>query len=183
MVNKRLIVLSLLALLLPFAAHGRKPDDFSLGISLTRGERSRDSHSQTTRITLKGRELLYEKSYSGYRGGARSVPVRKSFRIRNEDVKHLKKLVRDEDLLTSDTLAVAGAGGGIRRYFEIVLNINLDGKKSYIEISAPRNATEIKEKRAYRKSYALLDAVYKILSDLDKEIGYENRDLISGGAE
>jgi hypothetical protein len=179
---RRLIAFILFTLLLPFAAHGHGPDDFSLNISLTRSERSRDSHSQTSRITLKGRALVYEKSYSGYRGGARSVPIKKSFKLSDEDVESLKKLVRDENLLASDSLEVPGAGGGVRRYFQIALGINLDGKKSTIEISGPRNATEIKEKPAYRKANALLDAVYKILVEQDKEIGYENRDLISGSA-
>jgi hypothetical protein len=177
---RRLIALALLTFLLPLAVQGNRPDDFSLNISLTRGERSRDSHSQTTRITLKGRELVYEKSYAGYRG-ARSVPVKKSFRITDEDVEGLKKLVRENDLLTSDALKVAGADSGVRRYFELKLNVNLDGKKSSIEIYAPRSAEEIKEKAAYRKAYALLDAVYKILARQDKEIGYENRDLINEG--
>ncbi|HEX8747724.1 MAG TPA: hypothetical protein VF717_11040 [Pyrinomonadaceae bacterium] len=171
-----------MALLLPFAVDGRGPEDFSFSISLTRGERSRDSHSQTTRITLKGQELLYEKSYAG-RGGSRSVPVRKSFRLRDEELEQLKKLVRDNELLTSDTLAAAEAESGVSRYFRIALNINLGGRKSSIEVSGPRNATEIKEKRAYQKANALLDAVYKILAERDKEIGYENRDLIIGSAQ
>ncbi|MBD0373096.1 MAG: hypothetical protein ICV60_19805 [Pyrinomonadaceae bacterium] len=175
---RRLLALSILALLLPFSTGASVADDFSLNISLTRGERSRDSHSQTTRITLKGRELVYEKSYSGFRGGARSQPVRKSFRISDEEVEGLKKIVRDNDLLTSDRLEVSSEAGGIRRYFELALNINLNGKKSSIEINGSRTAVEIKEKPAYRKAYALLDAVYKILSAQDKEIGYENRDLV-----
>src|SRR5437868_14790288 len=162
---RRLIALILLTFLLPLPAHARKPDDFSLSITLTRGERSRDSHAQTTRITLKGRELVYEKSYSGFRGGARSVPVKKSFRIKDEDLERLKKLVSENGLLTSDALAVAGAEGGVRRYFEITLNINQSGKKSSIEISGPRSASEIKEKKVYQKASVLLDAVYKLRSE------------------
>jgi hypothetical protein len=176
---RRLIALFLLTLLIPFAAQGDGPDDFSLNISLTRGERSRDSHSQTTRITLKGRELVYEKSYSGYRGGARSVPVRKSFRISDEDRARLKKLVSANEFPESYEFAATGDESGLRRYFELKLNVNLDGKKSSIEISAPRSATEIREKPAYQKANALLDAVYEILAGRDKEIGYENRDLIN----
>jgi hypothetical protein len=174
----RLIVLSLLTLLIPFAAGSQGADDFSLNISLTRGERSRDSHSQTTRMTLKGRELLYEKSYSGYRGGARSVPVRKSFTLREEDLELLKKLVRDNDLLTTDALALAEAEGGIRRYFQIAMKINLDGKKSSIEVSGSREAADLKGKQVFQRANALLEAVYRILAGQDKEIAYENRDLI-----
>ena len=177
---RRLIALTLLALL-PLAGYSRRPEDFSLSATVTRGERSRDSHSQTTRITLKGRELIYEKSYSGFRGGAKSAPVKKSFRIKDEDLELLKKLVRDNELLASDALAVEGPEGGVRRYFEIELNINLDGKKSSIEISGPRNAADIREKKIYRKTNALLDALYKLLAEQDKEIGYENRDLIISG--
>lgn len=175
---RRPIALILLTILLPLAAHARKPDDFSLSITLTRGERSRDSHSQTTRITLKERELIYEKSYSGFRGGARSAPVKKRFKIRGEDLEQLKKMVRESNLPDSFELSLTNEESGVRRYFELALNLNLDGKKSSIEISGPRNATQIKEKDVYLKTNALVDAVYRLMVEQDKEIGYENRDLI-----
>ena len=175
---RRMLALILFAFLLPISVSAQKSGDLSLSLSLTRGERSRDSHSQTTRITLKGRELVYEKSYGGYRG-ARTAPVRKSFRVKEEELEQLKKLVRENSLLTSDSLEAAGAeSSGVRRYFEIALDINLDGKKASVEISGPRSATEIREKKIYRNASVLLDAVYKILVEQDKEIGYENRDLI-----
>jgi len=181
---RQLLAVSLLALLLPLAAYAQKPDDFSFRISLTRGERSRDSHSQTTTITLKGRQLLYEKSYRGARGGARLSPVKKSFTIGSEEVERLKKLVRDKELLSFDRLSVAeDTGGGISRYFGIVLYISLGGRVASIEISGPRRAVEIREKPAYRKVYALLDALYKILAGQDKEIGDEHNDLIEGGMD
>lgn len=181
MMMPKLFALTSLLLLLAFGCEaGQKADDFSLSITVTRGERSRDSHSQTTRITLKGRDLLYEKSYAGFRGGARSEPVKKSFRLSQEDVEKLKKVVRDNQLLTSDSLALASAEGGVRSYFEIALGINMDGRKSGLEITGPRDAAGIKEKQIYRRAQALLDAVYSILVAQDKEIGYENRDLIQG---
>jgi hypothetical protein len=175
----RIILLMLVATLAFIAARAHTADDLSLSISLTRGERSRDSHSQTTRITLKGDELLYEKSYRG-RGGARSVPVRKSFRIGEEDRERLKKLIRESNLPDTYELAVPEAESGISRYFAIALNVSLGGKKSSVEISGPRSRTDIREKPAYLKADAVLDAVYKLLAERDKEIGYENRDLIAG---
>ncbi len=175
---RRLIAFCLLALIFPFASPGQEQaDDFYLSVSLTRGERSRDSHSQTTRITLKGQELLYEKRYRGYRS-SQSLPIRKSFLLRQEDAEKLKKLVRENDLLTSETIAVADAEGGIRRYFEIALEINLEGKSSSIKISGPRSAAQIRERQIYSKTHALLDAIYKMLAELDHEIVDENRDLI-----
>jgi hypothetical protein len=180
MMMRKLFALTLLALLFPFASEGReRADDFSLSITVTRGERSRDSHSQTTRINLKGRNLSYEKSYAGFRGGARSAPVKKSFRLTEQDVEKLKNIVRDKELLTSELLALASADGGVRGYFEITLGINLDGKSSGIGIRGPRGGAAIREKPLYLRANALLDAVYSILSAQDKEIGYENRDLIS----
>jgi hypothetical protein len=176
---RRLIALSLLALLLPFTAPAHRPDDFSLSLSLTRGERSRDSHSQTTRITLKGSELLYEKSYSGFRGGARSVPVKKTFRLRDEDRERLKKLVRDKEFPELYEFSVADEPAGVRRYFELKLNVTLDGKRSSIVVAGPRTSSRFKEQANFQKTDALLDALYTILAQQDKEIGYENRDLIS----
>jgi hypothetical protein len=176
---RRLIALSLAALLLPFAAPAQRRDDFSLDISLTRGERSRDSHSQTTRITLKGSELVYEKSYSGFRGGARSSPVRKTFRLKDEERERLKELVRDKEFPAAYEFAVPEEGGGVRRYFELKLNILLGGKKSSLAFAGPRDSSRFKEQAGFRKADALLDAVYTLLAEQDKEIPYENRDLIS----
>lgn len=184
---RRLVPLIFLTFLLPLLASAQKPDDFSLSISLTRGERSRDSHSQTTHITLKGTELVYEKSYRGARG-ARSVPVKKSFQLTGEDLERLKKLVRASELPEVYQSAVAEGESGVRRYFVLVLNTTLDGKKSSIEVSGPRGAvpvgaTPFKEIPAYQKANAVIDAVYKLLVERDKEIGYENRDLIDDRAQ
>jgi hypothetical protein len=177
---RRLFALSLATLLLlSLTASARRPDDFSLNITLTRGERSRDSHSQTTRITLRGSELLYEKTYTGFRGGARSAPVKKSFRLSDEERERLKKLVRDRAFPEAYDFSVAEEESGIRRYFELKLNMTLDGKKSVINVSGPRTSSRFKEQENFQKAYALLDAVYTILSARDKEIAYENRDLIS----
>lgn len=176
----RLFALSLAALLLlSLTAPAQRPDDFSLDITLTRGERSRDSHSQTTRITLRGNELLYEKSYAGFRGGARTAPVKKSFRLREEDRERLKKLVRDKEFSEDYEFVVADEEAGIRRYFDLKLNITLDGKKSVGHFYGPRASSRFKEQSNFLKADALLDALYTILAAQDKEIGYENRDLVS----
>lgn len=177
---RRLVIFTLLILLLPLLAHAQKADDFSLDISLVRGERSRDSHSQTTRITLRGSELVYEKSYRGARG-ARTRPVRKSFNIQSGEREELKKIVRASDLPEAYESAVAEADSGVRRYFELTLITSLGGKKSSIKLYGPRGAagaTPFKDKPAYQKARVVIDAVYKILVGRDKDIGYENRDLI-----
>ena len=175
---KRFIPLLLLSLLvLSTNVDAQKRDELSLNISLTRGEHSRDSHSQTTKILLKGRELVYEKSSTGFRAGA---PVKKSFTIKDEDVTQLEKLIGEQNLLVTDTLAVAlEPGGGFRTYFKINVQIELDGQKSAIAISGPRRNAGIKEKTIYRQTDALLEAVYKIINEQDADIGYENRGLVN----
>lgn len=178
---KLFALLILLSLLILPMVDGHKPDDFSLSISLTRGERSRDSNSQTTAINIKGRTLLYEKSYRGYRASKREA-VKKSFQIKEADVLRLKSLIRDKGLLVSDSLAVAEEESGVRRYFAITLNINQDGKKSIITISGPSEAAAIKEKKIYQSADALLEAVYEIINEQDAGIGYENRYLINSAS-
>ena len=170
-----LLLLSLLAL--STTLYAQKRDELSLNISLTRGEHSRDSHSQTTKITLQGRELVYEKSSTGFRA---REPVKKSFTVSDEDIAQLKKLIREQNLLVTDTLAVAlEPGGGFRTYFKINVQIELDGQKSAIAISGPRRDSGIKEKNIYRQTNALLEAVYKIINEQDADIGYENRGLVN----
>jgi hypothetical protein len=164
----------LLILTLTLAAQSTPPSDLYLTVSLTKTEKSRDSNSRQTKISVNGERIIYERVYRGYRRN-KLEPVHKEFAIKEEEVKRLEKLVRDGNLLTSDSLQSKGTGFV---YFEISLDARLDGKQSHVEISGPSKAVGIKDQKLYRNTRALLEEIFRILNARDEEISYEE-DLVN----
>jgi hypothetical protein len=173
---RSLIACILIVLTLHVAAESKKPaSDLYINVSLTRAERSKDSHSRRTNITVSGDKIVYERVYQGYRRN-KIAPVEKEFAIKDEDVRRLENLVIEHNLLTPDSLELPSTGGGLI-YFEILLDVRLGGKKSHIGISGPSKAAGIKDQRLYKDSRALLEEIFRIISAQDDEISYEN-DLV-----
>lgn len=169
---KKVLILALLICAFPILASGLvDKDKFTLSVSLTTGERSRDSHSQTTTITLTGDNLVYEQTYSGF-GASRRQPVRKEFKLKGSEISRLKSLVKEQDLTGSGGLKFTPAAGQFT-YFEMVVRVTLKGIIATQELSGPRAAANIKEERVYRKSVALLQELYRLINLRDKEIDYQ----------
>lgn len=172
---RSLITLILLLLVLQTFAAGEAADDLYISAVLTRGERSRDSHARTTTIIIEGNKLVYDRTYRGYRAN-KSTPVHKEYRITGEDIKRLKKVIKEHDLLVSDKLDYPRSGGGFT-YFEIALNLSLGGEKSLIEIAGPTKAAKIREEKLYKNSSVLLKEIFSIINAQDTEIVRED-DLV-----
>ncbi len=173
---KPFIASILLIFTLAGAARSRPTSDLYISVSLTRAERSKDSNSRRTTITLDGEKIIYEKAYQGYRRN-KIEPVHKEFVIKDEDVKRLEKLVRDHNLLVSDSLKYPTAGRGFIS-FEISLDVRSGGKQSHIVISGPSKIKGIKDQKLYRDTTALLEELFRLLSAQDEEIVGEG-DLVS----
>ena len=173
---RMLLLAALLICLCASPSLARKADDLSISITLTRGERSRDSGGMTTTITLAQDQLIYEKTYHGM-ARARQKPVHREFKVGDEEKKRLIELVRARKLLVSDSIEYPLAESGIRRYFKISVELNLNGKKGAINIEGPTNAARIKEQKLYQNCTALIEEVYAIIHRQDEEISYE--ELIS----
>lgn len=171
----------LIALILLFstvpavAARSGAASDLYVSISLTKIERSRDSSSRRTNITVSGDDVVYERTYRGS-GRDRLEHVRKEFKITGEEIKRLEKIVRDQDLLTSGSLEYPATGGGYM-YFEISLDVRLDGKQARIEMSGPSKAAGVRDEKLFKNSNALLEEIFRIINAQDKEVRDED-DLI-----
>jgi hypothetical protein len=63
--------------------------------------------------------------------------------------------------------------GSNYRYFEISIDLNLDGKKGAINISGPGNAVTIKEQKLYQNSLALVKELHRIMNLQDKDVDFE----------
>jgi hypothetical protein len=168
---KKIFILALLLCSVSFPASGGEKDRLTLSLSLTTGERSRDSHSQTTMITLVGDVLAYEQTFSGY-GGASRAPVRREFKLKGSEIDRLKSLIKEKNLLGSGGLKFTPAAGQ-STYFELTIKVTLKGIIATQELSGPRRAENIKQERVYQKSVALMQELYRIMNLRDKELGYE----------
>ena len=169
------IALILLILPLAVAAQGKPPSDLSISVSLTKTEKRKDSNSRQTTITLNGEKIVYERVYRGYRRN-KIEPVHKEFVIKDEDIKRLEKLLREHNLLVSDSLKYPATARSFI-YFEISLDVRSGGKQSHIDISGPSKAVGIKDQKLYKNTRALLEEIFRILNAQDEEISYED-DLV-----
>ncbi|MBD0324782.1 MAG: hypothetical protein ICV68_00025 [Pyrinomonadaceae bacterium] len=169
---KKIVVLALLLLcVLPSLVFATAKDDFTLSVSLVIGERSRDSHAETTRISLAGNNLTYERTYSGARASSREA-VRREFKLKGSEISRLKSLIKEKDLLGSGSLNFKPAAGQLT-YFEMNIRITLKGIISTQELSGPRAAINIKDERVYQKAIALLQELYRLINLREQGINYQ----------
>jgi hypothetical protein len=168
---KKAIILALLLCAFPvLTTSAEDKDDFTLSLTLTTGEHSRDSNAETTTIRLNGNNLTYEKTYSGY-GASRRDPVRREFKLKASEIAQLKSLVKAKNLLGSGGLNFKPAAGQ-STYFELTIHVTLKGITGTQELTGPRDAANIKEERVYQKSLGLLEELFRIINLRDKELTY-----------
>ncbi|MDT4897803.1 MAG: hypothetical protein QOH25_2880 [Acidobacteriota bacterium] len=168
---KKLVALMLLLCVAPLLARGEGANDLSLEIRITRGERSKDSHSSTTVLTISGQTLVY-RTISGRRNSGRAVAPRE-FKLTGEDQRKLVKLIKDRDLLRTDSIEREQDTSGIYRYFELSVKAVVKGNEGLIQIKGSRKATDLKEEKLYKDAVALVEEIYGIIHRTNEAIVYE----------
>lgn len=86
-----LTILALLVCACSVPASEKGKDDLSISVVLTTGERSKDSSSQTTKITVEGDSIVWVRGTSGGRRTT-TAPVRKEFKLSPADKENLLKV-------------------------------------------------------------------------------------------
>jgi hypothetical protein len=166
--NKFLIV-TFAGLLLGACAYsvsGYATDELQIGVRLTTGERSRDSSSETTNITVEQDKIVWEKTFTGRR---RATPSsRKEFKLSSADKRILLTLIRSNNLLITDSIERPRKSSNYR-YFEIFVELAMDAQKGSISISGMRTDVEVKEEKLYQNTIALVKELYRI-TNLQDEI-------------
>lgn len=82
-------------------------------------------------------------------------------------------LIEARKLLLKDSLEYPLPLSGIRRYFTIALELKLNEKTGAINLEGPTTAVQIKERKLYQNSTALIEEVYRIINKMDEGISYE----------
>ena len=96
-------------------------------------------------------------------------PSRKEFRLSPADKGNLLKLIRSNNLLVTNSIELPQNGSNFR-YFEISVDLTLDGKKGAINISGLRTAVKVKEEKLYQNTLILVKELYRIMNSQDKDI-------------
>ncbi len=169
---KKLLALALLLCAYPALAAIERADALSLQLTMTRGERSKDSNSSTTEITINGETLVYRKTYSG-RSRGRMPEETKEFKLAAEDKKNLIKLIKDRKLLRTESIERAQAVSGMYLYFELSVKSTVDKSTGSISIKGSRKATDLKEEKLYQDAVALIEEIYAIIRRTDERVVYE----------
>lgn len=168
---KKLIVLTLLLCAVPLFARADKADTLSLRLTMTRGERSRDSNSATTAITINGETLLYKKTYGGRLRGR--APETKELKLKAEDQRNLIKLIQDRNLLRKDSIEREQAVSGIYFYFDLSIEAAVNQSTGSVHIKGSRKASDLKEEKLYKDAMALIEELFAIIHRTDEEVVFE----------
>src|SRR5438552_10341841 len=99
---KKTIFIPLL-LILFFKCFTIHADAFLVTIAITEGEKSKDSWSSNTSISISGNTIAYSKSYSGSRKH-RNGNMDKTCTLTNEQVTAIQELIKKGNLLVSDSI-------------------------------------------------------------------------------
>ena len=169
--KKFLIVTSACLVFLACAGSvSRAADELHIGVRLTTGERSKDSSSQTTTITVDGDTIVWERTFTGRRRA--TPPSRKEFKLSAADKRSLLTLIRANNLLVTDSIELPHKSSNYR-YFEISVEVTLDGKKGAISVSGMRTAVEVKAEKLYQNSMTLVKELYRVMNVQDESMVFE----------
>jgi hypothetical protein len=146
--------------------------DFALIVTVITSEHSRDSNSTTTSLTVSGNTLVYEETHHGARA-SRHPPLKKEYKLTNDDRDRLIGLLKGNRLLTTKTISKSSDQRGVTRDFELSITTKLAGKESRISIAAPRSATELKNEPLYQGSVLLIGELYQIINRTDRDITFD----------
>ena len=146
-------------------------DELHVRVVLTTGERSKDSSSQTTTISVEQDAIVWERTSSRDRRSGKPA-LRKEFKLSAADKGDLLKLIRSNNLLVTDSIELPRDGSNIR-YFGISVDLTLGEKKGAINISGLRTAVMVKEEKLYQNTLTLVKELYRIMNSQDRSVHFE----------
>lgn len=140
-------------------AVGQEPGDLYISISETRTEHSRDSGTRVKTIKVNGSALVYETAN-------RKTQLHKEYRLTDEEVRKLRQLISEKQLLTSYAVEYAEPVGP-HTSTALSVELKLNRRKSLIRISGPINSEELRNDRVYQNANAFLEAVTELIEARD----------------
>ena len=146
-------------------------DELHVRVVLTTGQRSKDSSSNTTTISVEQDAIVWESTSSRDRRSGKP-PLRKEFKLSDADKGNLLKLISSHNLLVTDSIELPREGSNIR-YFGISVDLALGEKKGAINMSGLRSAVMVKEEKLYQNTLTLVKELYRIMNSQDQSVHFE----------
>lgn len=132
-------------------------DNFVVSIHFTEGEKSKDSWSSETSISIIGNTLSYSKTYSGSIKN-RKKTVDKTCTLTNLQVAEIQKLIKDGNLLISDSIEDKDSKyKSFEHFVNISADIIMEEKVSKIRING--DVQSIEDKELYKSCYKVISLV------------------------
>lgn len=144
-------------------------EDFSVRILLTKGERSKDSHSEKTTITINTNQLTISKFYTG--NSENRKPINKTFTLADEEINAIIELIRQKHFHEKGE-KIERPVGSPSSFFDWVLITNFDGKEITNKIVTIRNDEEIKTQPLYKNANELMRQIFAVIKKYDASIPY-----------
>jgi hypothetical protein len=158
----------------PVIARATLPqNEFSLNVTVITSEHSRDSNSVTTNLRVSGDTLVYEETYHGANAN-RHQPLKKEYKLTNDDRDRLIGVLKDKALLTTRTISKSSEQRGLSRDFELSIASKLAGKEGVISINAPRTEIKLKTDPLYQGSVFLIVELYRIINRTDPDVTFSD---------
>ncbi len=138
-------------------------DDFSVNIYYLNGEKSKDSHSSTEKITINNYDVTYSVKYSGRKSG-NQLDAEKTCTFSEQDIKNIKETITKKNLNVNDSLF--GETSKTKSY-EVYCNINLtiimDGNEYKIRLNGDVN--ELDNSDLYKNAVFFITMLSKMAKD------------------
>jgi hypothetical protein len=159
LINMKRIAISLLIILFFGTVTKTFADSFILNISYTEGEKSKDSHSSTTSISMNGNEISYSKSYNGYKAGKSET---KTCVFTDEQTSQIQEFLKQNNLNKDDSLFQKSSK---YKSFEIFCNLTISlvmwENVSKIRVNGDRK--EFNDEPLYKNSLKLIALIENYL--------------------
>ena len=172
---KPVIMLCLLFGACSVPAFGGAADDLQLRVELTKGERSKDSSSRTTTISIEPRvdTIVWKQTSSGYHGPTGAPPPsRKEYRLSPAERQKLIALIESKNLLMTKSMELPKDPSSYS-YFVMSITSSLGARKGAISIRGPRTAVQVKAETLYQDSIALVKELYRIINSQGESVSFE----------
>ncbi len=160
---KNLIIMITFFALIFLNANCTNGQDMTISSSYLIGEKSKDSHSTSEKISINGTSVSYSVKYSGHKG-KNDIDMDKSCEFTEQDLKNIRKTIETKSLNVTDSLFQENSKyKSFEVYTNISIAISMDGQEYKIRING--DTAEFKDSQLYKNSLYFITLLSKMAKD------------------
>lgn len=160
---KNLIIIFTFFALVFLNANCSNAQDMTIAVSYLKGEKSKDSHSTSEKISISGTSVSYSVKYSG-RKGKNDIDMDKTCEFTEQDLKNIRKTIETKSLNVTDSLFQENSKyKSFEVYTNISIAISMDGQDYKIRING--DTSEFKDSQLYKNSMYFITMLSNMAED------------------